>query len=135
MEYIHCKVVVLDETSGWSDEYVKRAGGAIYRTYIFDVLKRSRLIELHPEYELYPLQTIPLKDDEEGTLGRELEGLERHETVLVPTHRINMLPAEAIFDYGRKAIRKDETRESAFLRMLDRARRRIFDSPEDEDSG
>jgi hypothetical protein len=131
MEYIHCKVVALEETSRWSHDYVKRAGGAIYRTYVFDLLKRSRLIEMDPVYELYPLRTIPLKDHEDGALTNELAGLERDESVLLPTHRINMLPDEAFYDYGRRVIREGETREVAFFRTLDLARQGIFESPEE----
>ena len=122
MEKMHCIVVVLEESASWSPDLVNRAGGKIYRTYLFDALKRLNVCEMSSSYELHPLYTTPLRDDELGSLAMELESHETDAVAYIPCSVIHELPEGSFFDFQEDVIPERLSRADAFKAMKDYVR-------------
>ncbi|MCB4350129.1 hypothetical protein LA345_40765 (plasmid) [Burkholderia vietnamiensis] len=122
VQLIHCKAIVLNETEYWAANIVRRAGGAIFRTYLVDVQKRARLCEMRPSYSLHPLYTTPLVDDEDGSLAAELATREDYDVIYMHCANVDRLPAGAVYDFGEQEIPPTETRESMFRLFEHQAR-------------
>lgn len=59
------QVVVFDESRYWHESMLKKAGGTIYASYLFDSNTHVYCCELTPSYELLHLFSNPLEDDED----------------------------------------------------------------------
>nr|WP_023842334.1 hypothetical protein [Burkholderia sp. M701]BAO18791.1 hypothetical protein [Burkholderia sp. M701] len=122
MEKMHCIAVVLEEGASWSTDLVNRAGGKIYRTYLFDALKRLNVCETSSSYELHPLYTTPLKDDERGSLAMELESHETDAVMYIPCSVLHELPEGSFVDFQEDVIPEGLSRADAFRAMKDYVR-------------
>ncbi|CAB3737725.1 hypothetical protein LMG22037_06174 [Paraburkholderia phenoliruptrix] len=124
MTNMHLKAVVFDETRYCSDDLVASAsaGGRIYRTYLFDAELAVHCCELTPSFELWPMYTTPLEDDEEGHVHEQLLAGEDHEIRYYQQRAINSMRPEFVQDLGFHQIDDDETRDEAFERCLEHYR-------------
>lgn len=57
MQQTHFKVVLLDETHHYNEEFIEVCGGKIMRSYLFDSLQTTNCCELTPSYALIPLSS------------------------------------------------------------------------------
>lgn len=69
VDVVNFRCVVLDETQYWTEEIVRRAGGQIWATYLFDASRHIHCCEITPSYWLSHLYSTPLMDDEDGSLS------------------------------------------------------------------
>lgn len=69
----HFKLVVMrDADRDWSSDLLKRAGGAIYSTYLVDVQSATNCAELTPSCYFRHLFSTPLAFDRSGALDEEI---------------------------------------------------------------
>lgn len=68
----HFKVVAINETSDWRDDFIVKCG-RLYGLYLFDVNRHVHCCELTPSYELHFIETVAEKeiDDYTDALLRE----------------------------------------------------------------
>lgn len=107
----HFKIVVLNETNYWSEEMQAKAGGAIFRAYLYDATRIVHCCEITPSYELFPLYTTPWRDDENGSVDEEIRLAEDNDVRYVHCHSINALPPENFHDIGVWKKMDDETED------------------------
>jgi hypothetical protein len=106
------KVVVLDETSNWSDKMVKKAGGKIFASYLYDSAQAVNLCELTPSYNLCHLFSTPLVDDEQHSV-QDLIGEEdshcANNDKYIHCCSIDALPPERfVYDFGFELVEDKE---------------------------
>ena len=130
MRQIHLKAVVFDETRHWCNDVAAIVGGRIYRTYLFDTERAVNCCELTLSYELWPMYTTPLEDDEEGTAHEQLVAGEDSEIRYYHRQVIDSMPPEFVQDLGFHRVHEDEGRDEAFERCLDHYRGNVvLDTP------
>jgi hypothetical protein len=122
MPQIHLKAVVFDETRHWRDDIVTIAGGRIYRTYLFDAELAVNCCELTLSYELWPMYTTPLEDDEHGTAHEQLVAGDDNEIRYYHRRVIDSIRPAFVQDLGLHNVEEDESRDEAFARYLDHYR-------------
>ncbi|MGC8732665.1 MAG: hypothetical protein ACP5RC_10440, partial [Halothiobacillaceae bacterium] len=66
------RMVSIVSTSGWRDDLLVKAGGAIAETYLYDENRVTHCCEITPSYEMYRVDTLPWSPDESGDLESEL---------------------------------------------------------------
>lgn len=127
----HFKIVVLDETEYWC-ESIKQKAGKIYAAYLFDANRPVNCCELRPSYELYPLYTTPLNDDEAGSVSEEIMASESQDVSYFHCCSIDRLSPASFYDIGVETLSADETWEAALERTLDHYRgNHMIDIPMD----
>ena len=55
------KIVILDESQYYEEDFLKKCGGKIMKTYLFDANKEVCVAEITPSYELYPITSSAAK--------------------------------------------------------------------------
>lgn len=105
----HFKIVVRNETMYWSEEIQKKAGGAIYRAYLFDANRHVHCCELTPSYELFPLYTTAALDDEEGSVEEEIRCAEDNDVIYIHCRVLDHTPSAKFHDCGEWTADEDET--------------------------
>ena len=78
--------------------------------------------ELTPSFELWPMYTTPLEDDEEGRVHEQLLAGEDNEVRYYHQRVIGSMRPEFVQDLGFHEIDEDETRDEAFDRYLEHYR-------------
>jgi hypothetical protein len=104
------KVVVLDESRHWAPEIVKKAGGRIFATYLFDSSIGTHLCELTPSYYLIHLFSTPLQDTEDGAVENEIRDAEAlcDNNAYFHCHAIDsILPDILVKDFGFDLVDDD----------------------------
>ena len=111
-------LVSMIETSMWISPVVRKAGGAIARTYLFDANRHVHCCELTPSYELYPVDTFPWKDDDDGSLSDELRSHETNDVVYMHTRFVDGLPEANFHRWPEEAlvVEEGETKEEVWER-------------------
>lgn len=95
----HFKIVVLDETSTWSDSFIEASGGAIWAAYLFDSLRPVNCCEIVTSYELWPLYVTPRFDNEEGDIHSRLNS-EHTDIRYIHCRAIDRKDRKYIYDFG-----------------------------------
>jgi hypothetical protein len=113
----HFRIFVRNETEHWVEEMQQKAGGAIFRAYLFDSLRHVHACELTPSYELYPLYTTPARDDEEGSVEEEIRCAEDNgEVIYIHVRSLDAVDEGSFYDCGEQTWPDcddwDEVRES-----------------------
>ncbi|QIN67812.1 hypothetical protein SBC1_78590 (plasmid) [Caballeronia sp. SBC1] len=130
MPQIHLKAVVFDETRHWREDVVAIAGGRIHRTYFFDAELAVNCCEIALSYELWPMYTTPLADDEHGTAHEQLVAGEDNEIRYYHRRVIDSMRPEFVQDLGFHDVNEDESRDEAFERCLEHYRGNVvLDTP------
>lgn len=113
----HFRIFVRNESGLWTKEFVERAGGAIYRAYLYDATLVVHCCEITPSYQLIPLYTTPFVSDDEGKIDEEIRLAEDDEVIYIHCHVLNLQPADNFYDCGAWEQEEDETYDQLVERV------------------